>query len=228
MKNNLLKVGFLLLISMVSVTIFTGAVGDILRSVMTDSSGLIQNTPLSSSNQISMIAAPSAAQHLVRFLDTTNGNLTSFRVGMNTVRQDTFTNLTYTTIVSSNSLTMGPAIRLSAASVFKGAGYSISNGDMVVSAQSFWTIAKSGMTFINSTSNITISADNGTLTVGPKTTFNESLTASISVTSLTNNSTIYQVNSIRGFTGSVTNMALANTNVEVFAEGLLTNKFTIP
>lgn len=43
------------------------------------------------------------------------------------------------------------------------------------------------------------------------------------------NSTNYQVNGVRGQTLSVTNMAaLGVSNVEVFAEGILTNKFTIP
>lgn len=42
------------------------------------------------------------------------------------------------------------------------------------------------------------------------------------------NSTNYMVNGVRGLTLSVTNVGVGFTNVEVFAEGLLTNKFTIP
>lgn len=42
------------------------------------------------------------------------------------------------------------------------------------------------------------------------------------------NSTNYMVNGVRGMTLSVTNVGIGMTNVEVFAEGLLTNKFTIP
>lgn len=44
----------------------------------------------------------------------------------------------------------------------------------------------------------------------------------------TNNSRFYMVNGVRGITLSVTNVGIGVTNVEVFAEGLLTNKFTIP
>jgi hypothetical protein len=111
-------------------------VGSQRNPVYTDNTGAgnILNTPLSSSNQISIIPAPSAAYHLLRYLDITNS------------------------------------------------AYS----------PSFITVTAS------------------------------------SVISATNDSNVYKVNGSRGLNLSVTNVGIGMTNVEVFSEGLLTNKFTIP
>lgn len=63
----------------------------------------------------------------------------------------------------------------------------------------------------------------------PVMVLSSNLFVSNSVTILgTNNARFYMVNGVRGMTLSVTNVGIGMTNVEVFAEGLLTNKFTIP
>lgn len=45
---------------------------------------------------------------------------------------------------------------------------------------------------------------------------------------LTNNATVYQQAGIIGFSGSVTNVGVGNTNVCAYGSGVLTNRFFIP
>lgn len=74
-------------------------------------------------------------------------------------------------------------------------------------------------------SNVSINIDIPTMILS------SNLFVSNSVTMLgTNNARYYKVDGVRGMTLSITNIgpSLGSSNVEVFAEGLLTNKFTIP
>jgi len=49
-----------------------GAVGDTFREVHTDNSGNVLNSPLTFSNQVSMVTTPTSPQHVVRYQDHTN------------------------------------------------------------------------------------------------------------------------------------------------------------
>lgn len=62
------------------------------------------------------------------------------------------------------------------------------------------------------------------------TTNTRNMVVDLRMTSLTNNSTVYQASGISGFNGSVTNLGptLGSSNVIVYAYGLVTNQFTIP
>lgn len=66
--KNYYKPGFFVLLALLLI----GAVGDTYRSVMVDSGGLIQNDPISKTNNISIYTAPSSAFHLIRYADMTN------------------------------------------------------------------------------------------------------------------------------------------------------------
>lgn len=245
MKTNFYKIGFFLL----SATLLIAAIGDNLTSVMVNSSGVIQNNPLSTSNSFSIYATPTLIAHAVRLGDITNSssafypisvdkggtgtNITaligswtnsgsSFVIGNINLSNDSFTNLIYTTDAGATTILIGGAIKNSTGSPLRGPGLSISN--ITTGAQSFITMPNSGSSLrISSTTNIIIGVDNGNIQVNNNMAIAGNISSVISMTSVTNNSQVYQVNSISGITGSVTNFGVGYTNIEVFASGVLTN-----
>lgn len=133
---------------------------------------------------------------------------------------DSLTNLVYTTAAFNHIIKIGNNIKNSAGSAFVGPGFFISNA--TTGAQAFINLSSVGALRINSTTNIIISSDNGGISLLGD------VTGPTSMTSVTNNSIVYQASGITGFSGSVTNVGVGNTNVLAFSSGVLTNRFFIP